>query len=262
MELAAPATKKALSKGFETFLKQLRSGATDFTVLDWVAVTFSSLASGFDTGQKLTTEASKYYEEAAATYDVILDKVKFDDPNLRIQVRRRQAMTKLRLFKFTAARDIFKELLLEKEAMLNVQVEAAKMYQEWASFPDKQDLYLKAMGGSEANPKTGKNIIWGWGRLFQVTAKYPEFRNVFHEARYNLAVCRYEYGRTRKSPDDQKKELKKAKDAIIQTQRLYGIGPEWEAWEPKYDALLKKIQKALREDVVGLPKAKPTDAAK
>jgi hypothetical protein len=261
MELAVPATKKALSKGFETFLKQLRNGATEFSVLNWVAETFSSLASGFDMGQQLTAEAKQYYEEAAATYDVILEKVKFDDPNLRTQVRLRQATTNLRLLKFTAARDIFKELLLEKESMLNVQVEAAKMYQQWAAFPGSEKLYMKAMAGSEAHPKTGKNIIWGWGRLFQVTAKYEEFRNIFHEARYNLAVCRYEYGKTMKSPGDQEEQYKKAKDAILQTQQLYGTGPEWKAWEPKYDALLKKIQKTLREPADGLPEIKRTDAA-
>ena len=253
MQLATPDTKTALSKGFETFLKRLRSGATDFSVLNWVAETFSSLASGFDTGQQLTAESKKYYEEAAATYDVILEKATLDDPKLKTQVLLRQAATKQRLFKFTEARDIYVTVLKETPAMLNVQVDAAKLYQAWGAFPKSAAQYVKAMGGAEKDPATGKNIIWGWGRLFQVTARYPEYRDVFHEARYNLAVCRYEYGRTMESKEDREKELQKGKNAILQTQALYGTGPEWEKWRPEYDSLLKKIQKALNETAVGLP---------
>jgi hypothetical protein len=261
MELATPDTKTALSKGFETFLTRLRSGSTDFSVLTWVAETFTSLASGFDTGQQLTAEAKKYYEEAAATYDVILEKAKLDDPKIKTQVLLRQADTKRRLFKFTEARDLYVTVLKETPAMLNVQVDAAKLYQAWGAFPKSAAQYAKAMGGSEKDPATGKNIIWGWGRLFQITARYPEYRDVFHEARYNLAVCRYEYGRAMKSADDRQKELEKGKNAILQTQALYGTGPEWLKWRPDYDALLKKIQTALNEPANGLPPDKKPDAS-
>jgi tetratricopeptide (TPR) repeat protein len=253
MKLATPATRTALSKGFETFLTRLRSGATEFSVLNWVAETFSSLASGFDTGQQLTAEAKKYYDEAAATYQAILDKAQLDDPNLKTQVLLRMAATKRRLFKFTDARDIYVQVLKQSEAMLNVQVDAAKLYQEWAAFPGSESLYLKAMGGAEKDSSTGKNVVWGWGRLFQITARYPEYRDVFHEARYNLAVCRYEYGRSLKSPDEQTEQWDKAQSAILQTQKLYGSGPEWEKWRPEYDALLKKVQKALKVPAEGLP---------
>jgi hypothetical protein len=94
MKLATPEAKKALSKGFETFLKQIRSATTEFSVLNWVAETFSGIAAGFDTTAQgkpvLTVEAKKYYEEALATYQTILDKVKFDDPKLKTQILLRQ----------------------------------------------------------------------------------------------------------------------------------------------------------------------------
>ena len=69
MKLATPEAKKALSKGFETFLKQIRSATTEFSVLNWVAETFCGIAAGFDTTVQgkpvLTAEAKKYYDRGA-----------------------------------------------------------------------------------------------------------------------------------------------------------------------------------------------------
>jgi len=264
MKLATTDDKQALSKGFETFLTRLRSGATELGVLNWVAETFFSLGSGFDTQSRVTAQARKYYQEAADTYQAMLDKVKFEDPKMKTQIRLRLATTKRKLIKFTDARDLLKTVLTENEMMLDVQVEGAMLYQEWgdifvatgkgsAALP----YYEKALRGVEPNPKTGKNIIWGWGRLFQVTARYPKFRNTFHEARYNLAGCRFKMAGATKGKTEQVELLEKAKKAILQTQQLYGKGPEWEAWKPRYDALMKNIQKQLvGERPVGLPEAK------
>jgi tetratricopeptide (TPR) repeat protein len=204
----------------------------------------------------LTAEAKKYYEEALATYGTILEKVKFDDPKLKTQILLRQGNAYRHLFQFPKARDIYRDVLKTSNSMLNIQVEAAKLYQEWAALAkdeDKSQLYLQAMAGSEKDPTTGKNIIWGWGRLFQTAAKYPNFRDVFHEARYNLALCRFNMARVQKSKKEEQEQLNKAKDAILQTQQLFGLGPEWDAWKPRYDALMKEIQKGLGEKPLGLP---------
>lgn len=261
MKLAAPDAKRALSKGFETFLTQIRSTATEFSVLNWVAETFSGIAAGFDTGPQaapvLTAEAKKYYGEALATYQTILDKVKLDDPKVKTQILLRQANASRHLFQFPKAQEIFREVLKSNNTLLNIQVEAAKLYQEWAAVAkndeDKPALYMKAMAGSEKDPATGKNIIWGWGRLFQTAAKYPQFRDVFHEARYNLAVCRLNLARLQKAKKDQQEQFGKAKDIIVKTQQLFGSGPEWDAWRPRYDALMKEIQKGLGVEQAGLP---------
>ena len=268
MKLAMPEAKKALSKGFETFLKQIRSATTEFSVLNWVAETFSGIAAGFDATAQgrpvLTVEAKKYYDEALATYQTILDKVKFDDPKLKTQILLRQANAYRHLFQFSKARDIYRDVLKSSNTMLNIQVEAAKLHQEWAALvkdDDKAALYLRAMAGAEKDPSTGKNIIWGWGRLFQVAAKYPNFRDVFHEARYNIALCRFNMSRVQKSKTAEQEQLSKAKQAITDTQKLFGSGPEWDAWKPRYDALLKEIQKSLGEKPLGLPPSQLPAAA-
>lgn len=263
MKLATPDAKRALSMGFETFLKQIRGATSEFSVLNWVAETFSSIAAGFDPAVQgkpvLTAESKKYYEEALATYETILDKVQFEDPRLKTQILLRQANAYRHLYQFSKARDIYRDVLKESNTMLNIQVEAAKLYQEWAALAkddDKTALYLRAMAGSEKDPQTGRNILWGWGRLFQIAAKYPNFRDVFHEARYNLALCRFNMSRVQKSPSDAQDQLGRAKDVILQTQQLFGSGPEWEAWKPRYDSLMKEIQKALGDKPMGLPDVK------
>jgi len=263
MSLASPEDKQALSKGFETFLTRLRSSATDLGVLNWVAETFFSLGTGFDTENKVTSQARKYYQEAADTYETILEKVKFEDPKMKTQIRLRLATAKRKLTKFTDARDLLKAVLTENEMMLDVQVEGAMLYQQWADVWVAQQqpakalaLYDKALRGSEPNPETKKNIIWGWGRLSQVTAKFPQFRNTFHEGRYNLAFCRYSQARASSEKSGEADLLAKAKRAIVQTQQLYGQGDEWQAWRPRYDALMKNIQKQLGERPGGLPEEK------
>jgi hypothetical protein len=268
MKLASPEARKALSVGFETFLKQIRSAATEFSVLNWVAETFSGIAAGFDTAAQgkpgPSEEARKYYDEALATYQAILKTVKFDDPKRKTQILLRQAQAYRHVHQFTKARDIYRDVLRENNAILNIQVEAAKLHQEWAVLAkdeDKSQLYMRAMAGSERDPVTGNNTIWGWGRLFQVAAKYPQFRDVFHEARYNLAFCRLNLARVQKSKAEQQQHLKKAKDSILQTQQLFGSGPEWDAWKPRYEALMKEIQAALGEKPSGLPQIQPPAGA-
>ncbi len=193
-----------------------------------------------------------------------MEKVKFDDPKLKTQIQLKMAGVYRRLFQFTAAKDIYVEVLKTSNTMLNIQVEAAKLYQEWAALAkdeDKRALYLRAMGGSQEKEAGGKSIVWGWGRLFQTAAKYPQYRDAFHEARYNLALCRFNLSRIPTLKSEQQENLKKAKDNILQTQQLFGIGAEWEVWRVRYDALLKEIQKALGEKPLGLPEVKQPAAA-
>jgi len=251
MNLASDQTKQALSKGFETFLLRLRSTSKEFTVLNWVAETFAGIAASFDTQTQVTAEAAKYYQLAADTYEGILKDAKIDDDKLRIQVRLRLANAKRQLNKFTEARDIYVAILKENQMMVNVQIEAAKLYQDWAAFPDKEALYLRSIQGTEIDPATKKPIIWGWQGISTRTASVPQFRGVFHEARYNLALSLYSLGMA-KSGTDKQKYLEMASRAIKQTKQLFGSGEEWETWKPQYEKLMKNIQKALGQKQLGL----------
>jgi tetratricopeptide (TPR) repeat protein len=173
------------------------------------------------------------------------------DPKMKLQVQMRHAMTLREMGQFNAAMDIFESMLKEKATMLDIQVQAALTYQMWAEAPEKEELYRRAIAGGRKNEQTDKNTVMGWNRLSRLVYQYPKFRDTYHEARYNMAVCYYSYALRLKSSDDKKKYLGIARDSIEYIHKLH---PEMggEKWYAKYDTLLKRVQRELGEASVGL----------
>jgi tetratricopeptide (TPR) repeat protein len=210
------------------------------------------------TGSKgLTPQAKGYFVKASETYQAVLDKGKGDADFLPAQaatgVRVKLAKAKKCLGEHAAARDLFEAVLKENPTYLPAQIEAARMYQDWAGTgSDERDHYIRAMiGALPDKSKNGKHTIWGWGEIARVTANNAQFREQFYDARYNLALCRYHYAISQ--DDEQKKtdQLKLAKSDIGLTAGLY---PELGGEEKKkqFDNLLKSIQQALGEAADGL----------
>jgi hypothetical protein len=258
MVLLAPDqdAKKKLSQGFEAFLEQVGREATEFNVLNWVAETFYSLGRGFAQGGAVSAESKKYFEKASDNYQKIIDKGLAAGP-LLTQVRLRMAMTSRELGKFNDAETLFTEILAEKAMTLNVQVEAARTYQMWATkektATNKGKLLNRAMRGSQPDKSTNKNVIWGWGKISQLTAQRKEFRDTFHEARYNIAKCRFESAKAAGSKKDKAVLMDSAARDITTTADLYpNLGGE--KWRPRYDELLKQIQRAQGKTPSGLKK--------
>jgi len=265
---ADESTKQALSKGVNTFLRQVGSETSELNVLNFVAESFFKLGEELKE-RGLADESKSYYEEAIKTYERILAKGD-DDPSwlpekIRNQVQFRIATAKRALGDFKETLAMYRAILEANNLMLNVQVEAARTYQEWAdelSDPKaKMTLYARAMQGSykDERPKIGdkknrnvnRNTVWGWGRLAKETQRYEDFRHIFHEARYNLALCRFRYALQKSDKSERIKYLEMAKRDIEMTYSLY---PELggEDLFKKNDALVKEIQKELGEDPIGL----------
>ena len=162
---------------------------------------------------------------------------------LRSVLQLRVAIAKRELGDYNGAIEEFVKLLNENEKQLHVQIEAAKTYQQWGKRSDK-NAYKKAIRGSHAIAvKGGKNLIWGWGRLTQILAGNAKYRELFHESRYNLALCRYEFA-MKSGKTDKQKSLQSARNELILTTRMYPDlgGPDR---KKQYEALLKKVQLAL-----------------
>ncbi len=256
---ASDEAKDSLSKGFEAFLQQLSSSATELNVVNWVAETYERLGEGFDTKDQLTSTANRYYEEAAKAFGKIVD-LPGVTPQLKTQVQIRQAQIKVRQRQFDKALEVYEALLTESPVMLNVQVDAAKAYQLWAGMPNSEKLYERALLGARPDPATKKNVIWGWRKIGDTTSRYPKFKEVFHEARYNQAICRLEFASSKQGAE-QAKWLKLAETEIMLLYRLYpDLGGE--AWKAKYDAVLKRIQTAKGDQPLGLKKFQTNAAAK
>lgn len=248
MTTATPEAKRALAQGFESFLNQLSAGATDLSVLNWVAESFAKLGGGLDDGATLNDEAKKYYTRADEAFKTILDKVQLDDKT-KIQLHLRRATLAGQMRDFAKALEAFKKVLADKPATLNVQVDAAKLLEVWAKQPGQEARYMDAIKGI-LEPGQAKPIIWGWGKIANTTSKYPNFKDTFHEARVHVAECRFNYAQT-KSGDEKAKLLKDAVRDISLTRRLYpDLGGD--AWKARYDDLLKKIQQAQGERAIGL----------
>ena len=256
MEIAEPQAKSSLGKGFEAFLGQVAADAKQLDVLNWVAETYRGMGESFLTAdRKVSPEAKTYFEKAAGTYDKILEMgqsdPKFLSPQMATQLRMQQAKTKRSMLDYTGAMDIFEAILKVSPTMLPVQIEAARTYQDWATY-NKPDLYQSAMFGARPDKdKQGRNTIWGWGEIGNRTAGDARFQDQFSEARFNLALCRYNFALSQKDEAKKTELLKRAAQDISVTIGLYGSSID-EKWRTQFDTLLKNVQKALGERPVGL----------
>jgi hypothetical protein len=256
IDRATAATRGALIRGFEAFLSRVGEATTDIKELFWVAQTFYGLgeASGDDSGQ-LSADAREFYAKSIATYEKILKMAgssKELTPEMVMQVQMRLANSQRKLQQYKTAMDLFEEILLARNMMLNVQVEAATTYQEWAKIGEPV-LYERAIMGGRTNKKTGKYTIWGWGKIANQTAptKTDKYKDIFYKARYNLAFARFNQAKRQKTAEERKSVFQLAKNDIALTYRFY---PEMggDKWRPQFDALLKQIQQALGEQPTGL----------
>src|SRR5690606_38764301 len=125
-----------------------------------------------------------------------------------------------RLGKHKEALDRLTPLLQKNPKLLEGQRQAAETYQEWAQ--SNPGYYLNAIAGGRPNPATRQNTIWGWHTLSLMVQSHPkeELREgVFHEARYNLALCRYKHAMSL-SGAEKLERLKTAQQEIAVTHRL------------------------------------------
>jgi hypothetical protein len=258
MEIAEPAAKGAMGEGFETFLKEVASDATELNTLNWVGDTYLAMGEALGTNLKTMTPQGKgYFTKSAEIYQRILDKGKSDTaflpPQTATAIRIKLAKAKKYTGDYIAARDLLEAILKVSPMVLPAQVEAARLYQDWGGTGKGQEgHYLDAIVGARPDKaKAGKNTIWGWGEIARITANNQQFREQFYDARYNLAICRYQFALTQQDSAKKKEQLSRAKSDIVVTAGLYpDLGGE--EMKKKFDSLLRNIQKALGEPAEGL----------
>ncbi len=259
-----------VSEAFRGFLDRIRLGeGTTFSSLNWVAETFFSLGAGFDPGGKtLAPEARDYYEKAADTYRRILqraDDAAFGLPEggaTVIKIRLAGCLRRLGPYdqaKYDEALDLLVDVLQERNTMVDAQVEAAYVYQARGE-QDARYYPLAINGGKRIKKKDGSmvNLVWGWGKIGNLVAFSPKHESIFHEARYNLAYCRFKQALAKRKTE-KARLLEQAEIDIRAVFRFYpkmgrGLGQESGGadWCRKYDELLKTIQKLRGKTADGL----------
>lgn len=250
-----------VTRSLEAFLERVgaRQEGQNYQTQSWLAETFYNLAGGASAQGRATGEAAKQLAKAGDLYQKLLDESERDPatlpkPELADALRLRLAQCRRRVGNYQAASDVMVDLLRAKPTLVVAQVEAARILQDRGQAEDV-DYLRKAIAGDLPTQGGRANLIWGWGRLAQLVAKQASLAETFHDARLNLATCRYRLAQ-RAASDQRPALLKQAKTDIVIMTRLYPElgGPVWRA---RYDNLLKLIQKDLGEPATGLPTATP-----
>lgn len=245
--------KSEYATGLVTFLEEVRKESGDKSRLIWVASTFSTLGESFQTAG---ADSKAYFDQAVTAYKSILDKAASKEIELTqpetLEMKRRLARASSESGDFKAAMDLYVQVLTEKSALVDIQVEAAKTLQDWGTKSKDSQPLAKAMMGGYPTTKNGKkeNVIWGWGKLGKVLARNEKFREVFYNSRFKLAESRLEYAMLK---GKSKKFMEMAERDITFTYQAFpSLGGE--KWTTKFNALLVKVQNALGKRAVGLPK--------
>ncbi len=219
--------------------------AENFNSQYWAADTIVSIAQELEKSPAGKAQAAAAYAEAAKLLKAMLAKDKsqpgFIAPApLVTQLRLRLAQTERGLGDYKQAIEQLAGVLEENSGLLDVQMEAARTYQAWGNAVNS-GFHKVAIQGGRPDPKTRQNLIWGWGKIQQMTANQPSFTEQFFEARYQLAFSRRQYAKGLSDPKLQAEELARAAHDIESTAKLFPDlgGP---AMKKRFEALLKSIQ--------------------
>ena len=237
MTNAAPELRKEMSGVFESFLGALSADASDPGTLNWVAETFASLGAGFDTESgELNVDAAVYYDKSITAFQNLLNRIDLAQ-GLQTQVRARLAAVKAKKRDYQGAMNDMEQLLQANPSAVNLQVEAARLLQRWGGI-DSAKL-TDAIAGIRSREAGG---VWGWGKIANATMPHVQFRGIFYEARYEIAVCQFALAMTL-SGAERVQQLAAAEKTLAVTIKLYpGLGGD--TWTEKYKQLIQNIQRA------------------
>lgn len=234
--------RKKLAEALVLVTSSAGEKAIAFNTKYWAADTLISVAEEL----KGDSTQVKAYASANSVLDQIVVQGKEDPnwmqpPGIELQVKLLLAKSMRGAKQFKEAIGVFSEILESSNAMLDVQLEAAKTYQAWGDAVDSGFHALAMQGGRPGPNRT--NLIWGFGKIAYTVANNPKFTDQFYEARYQLAVSRYKFAMGSKDAATKAKQLSNAKNDIESTAKLYPDlgGP---ALKKKFEALLKTIQAA------------------
>ena len=254
---STPARREKLIGAFRVFLSRIAETTKDRDTLSWVGQTLMQMGESAmrPTDSKASGQAAVLIQSAADTFDELLSDQKEKPLELQYQLARCHRL----LGKYKDAIDGLAAILSAKPMMLDAQTEAALAYEKWAGEVAPKfaaNAYKAALSGGRPGAN-GKNVIWGWGQISQLTSGKQQFRDRFFEARYHVASCRYLMGKAQGSNE----VMQQAIADITKVAALYpGMGgPELRG---KFDSLMKEIQRALGQQATGLPPAPNKTAAK
>jgi tetratricopeptide (TPR) repeat protein len=232
------------------------AAAGSFFVPVWRAEAYAGLAMGLDVrGPAVPPEAERQYRQAIAAFQEILNRPATDAADhgdlvpappaeVTIALRIDLARCLRRLSDNPHALSQLLAVLKDHPQMVDAQVEAAYTYQSWGE--DKPEYLDMAIHGGKRYQE-----VWGWGELSRRVQSEARFRDVYHEARYNLALCRLRQALIATDRPQRAALAEAAQADILFTQKLFpDMGGA--VWYDSYNELLKRIQRLADRPAVGL----------
>jgi len=249
LDSADPDRKTKLVGAFRVFLDSIAKSSEDPATLQWVGQTLMQMGeSTMAPGElKAQGQAKELLTSAISTLNGLIIKQGAAAPaTLKFQLAKAHRLNG----EYKQSIDLLDGVLQQNSMMLDAQIEAAMAYEQWAGTIDPKfaaKAYDAALRGARPD-STGKNTIWGWGRVSKLVSGKEQFRDTFFDARYHVALCRYLMGRATSSNEVMEQAVKD----ITQVAALYPElgGPEKRA---QFDLLMKEIQKSLGKKAEGLP---------
>ncbi|PHQ37332.1 hypothetical protein [Rhodopirellula bahusiensis] len=246
LDTAPPAKKAKLVDAFQVFLTRIADSTDDKATLQWVGQTLMELGEASMTPgkKKADGQAAALLKSAADTFTNLKDPSEDGLAN-RFLLGKTQRLRG----EYSSALNELESVLKQKSMMLDAQKEAALTYEQWASELDPKfagRAYKSALSGGRPGPDK-KNTIWGWGRISQLTQRNEQFREIFFESRYHVALCRYLRGKAMNSDAIIEQSIRDITGLVVLYPEMGG-----EEQKRKFNALLKQIQQAAGQPATGL----------
>jgi hypothetical protein len=257
--------------GFESFLDDVaarREGQTRSSLV-WIAETFAALGeSAAENGED--DKALSYFSRAAGVFEDMLaraeDDSSFASEEQVILIQLALARTHRRAGDYPRAEIALKEVLAVHGDMIDVQEEAAWLYELWAGVDDDAVKYDLAINGTPiVNGRRAQPEIWGWGKVanmlrgaMQQPAASPDAAESFLNAKVHQIDTLLAYAATGDT-EDHEEALRKARytvESLVMTTNPTVLEPRMEDFERQYDEILT----AMGEPVVPLSEVRSTTA--
>jgi hypothetical protein len=259
-------------KSFEKFLDDMssRKEGQDYHSLMWVAETYRALGEGLEAGDSAKSDG--YFSKSISALQAILDEEAkrpgYAPRDALTGVQLRKVMCLRRQKSFEEGRKLVNVILKEHPKALDAQIEAARLYQDWASRggPADRDKWGLAIDGDQHSKKKQK-LVWGWSGIAQrldtsltnATSNNAEHRQQYLDARYSVAWCRLHEALSQASGKSRSELLERAHADLMVTAKLNPELGGGETWE-KFNSLYRQIQREMVD--AGLQKTEIVDLDK
>ena len=240
-----------LASCFKILIEQLTGVSSDPAVIESAGSAMIVLATNMEKNPALAPKSSEMMVTAEKAFTKLsslspaeLEKIKRKPEEIMLKL----ALSKRGAQKYQEAHTLFVEALQKNQNNITVQMEAARNLQLWSAGKDIDKLKSAMLGAEPLDNR--KKLVWGWGQIAQVTARYPNFQKEFFEARLNIARCRGLIGDASSGADKQK--LYDA--AIADISQTYSRFPELGGPDTRieYDRLLRELQQKANKPATGL----------